>query len=232
MSALPKLLCLAPVVLAAGCIIVIDETGTHWGSYNDIETITGSGVAVTEERTVADFTRIEVGGSPDIVVEVGGEKRVEVTADDNLVGFIRTRVENGTLEVGMDSGSYSFRKGPDLLVVVPSLEQIGLSGSSDAKVTGVSGDHFKATVSGSADLTVAGTTDRLEASVSGSGTLNLFELEAQHVNVRVSGSGDANVAVHQSLEAKVTGSGDVRYRGDPPRTSTSVSGSGTVSRRN
>jgi len=232
MRALPKLLILSSIALTAACVIVVDETGTHWGSFNDVETIRGSGIAVTEERTVADFTSIEVGGSSDVVVQVGSEARVEVTADDNLIGHVRTRVENGTLVIDTSNGSYSFREGPDIKVSVPSLTGITLGGSCDTKVSGVEAESFQAHVAGSADLTVKGTTQDLETSVSGSGTLNLFELEARNVTVRVSGSGDANVSALESLDAKVSGSGDVRYRGDPPRTNTSVSGSGTVTRRN
>jgi len=233
MRALITFLILSGLLLTAACIIVVDETGTHWGSFNDdFDSIRGSGVAVTEERTVAEFTKIEVGGASDVDVQVGGEVRIEVTADDNLIGHVRTRVENGTLKIDTSDGSYAFRKGPEVRVSVPTLEGITLAGSSDAKVAGVEAESFRAQVAGSADLTVAGTTQDLEAWVSGSGTLDLFDLEARNVTVRVSGSGDANVVALESLDAKVSGSGDVRYRGDPPRTNTSVSGSGTVTRRN
>ena len=232
MRALEKLLFLAPVFLIAGCIIVIDETGTHWGNYNDVEAIRGSGIEVIEERNVADFTRIDIGGSFDVVVHVGGEQRVEVRADDNLIGRVQTRVENGSLEIRMANGNYSPRVGPEINLTVPSLTGVTLSGSSDTKVTGVFGDSFEASVAGSADLTVEGTVESLNASVSGSGTLNLFGLEARDARVSVSGSGDANVVALDSLDAVVSGSGDVRYRGDPPRANTSVSGSGAITRRN
>jgi hypothetical protein len=232
MRALQKLLLAAPVVLATGCIIIVDETGTHWGSYDDVEAIRGSGIGVTEERTVADFDRIDVGGSWEVTVEVGGEKRVEVEADDNLIGYVQTRVENGSLKVTTSKGNFSFRSGPELRVTVPSLSGITLAGSSEARVTGVQAEHFEAHVAGSADLTVSGRADDLTASVSGSGTLSLFGLEARNATVTVSGSGDANIVALESLNANVSGSGDVRYRGDPPRTNTSVSGSGTITRRN
>ena len=48
--------------------------------------------------------------------------------------------------------------------------------------------------------------------------------------VRVAGSGDADVNVTNKLDASVSGSGDVRYTGNPKSISSSKSGSGDIDR--
>jgi hypothetical protein len=223
-TALIGLAVLAP---AAACVIVVDEDGNHqgWGG------VRGSGVEATQEREVADFSRIQVSGSGDVDVRVGAATSVLVACDDNLIDHVVTRVEGDTLIIGMEEGSYSFRKGPDITITTPGLASLSISGSADTRIEGIENDAFEVSVSGSADVYAAGTTGTLDASVSGSGDLDLRKLTAQEAKVRVSGSGDADVTVVRRIDAQVSGSGDVTYRGDPDQLSTSVSGSGTISRR-
>ena len=50
--------------------------------------------------------------------------------------------------------------------------------------------------------------------------------------VNLSGSGDIELHANEGLEARVTGSGDVRCFGDPERQITKVTGSGNITIRN
>ncbi|MGV6832311.1 MAG: GIN domain-containing protein, partial [bacterium] len=47
--------------------------------------------------------------------------------------------------------------------------------------------------------------------------------------VSVAGSGDAEVVCRESLKARVAGSGDIEYKGNPAKEDTKVSGSGSIS---
>ena len=57
----------------------------------------GSGVPRTEEREVGAFDRIELSGSGRLEVTTGPLSALSVTADDNLLGLLRTEVVDGTL---------------------------------------------------------------------------------------------------------------------------------------
>jgi hypothetical protein len=48
------------------------------------------------------------------------------------------------------------------------------------------------------------------------------------VDVSIAGSGNAAVSAEDSLRASVSGSGDIRYNGNPPHVESSVAGSGSV----
>jgi len=102
-------------------------------------------------------------------------------------------------------------------------------------VTKVKGDKLivkvedDGSVSGSGDLTIKGSTNNLEASVAGSGDFHGFNLEANNTTVSVAGSGDAEVVSNEVLKARVAGSGDIEYRGNPKKEDTKVSGSGSIS---
>jgi len=227
---------LAPVALAiAGCIFVVDGDGhvrhgfhidddDHWGLTE------GSGISKTESRAVTDFRRIVVEGSADLSVRVGDATSVSVTGDDNLVALVTTEVRDGSLVIGMKPGSYSTRVDLRVAITTPGLEALSIQGSSDAELSGISGETFSAEILGSGDVRASGKVDRLEAAVSGSGDLRLDGLESREAKVGISGSGDVDVWATEILVASVSGSGDVRYRGEPKVTK-SVAGSGSVARR-
>ncbi|HUP01370.1 MAG TPA: head GIN domain-containing protein [Gemmatimonadota bacterium] len=205
----------------------------------------GSGQIVSESRAVGDFDRIEIGGRFDVSVTVGGRPAVSLKGDDNLLPLVRTEVRNGALHIDSDR---DLRPHDDIEIVISTaaLEGISSGGSSDVRVTGVRSAGFRASVSGSSELTadgafgdlsasvsgsgeiaMTGTADEIDARVSGSGELDLYEVRARAADVHVSGSGDVHVFVTERLNASVSGSGDVRYGGDP-QVSRSVSGSGSV----
>ncbi|MEI9957281.1 MAG: DUF2807 domain-containing protein [Ferruginibacter sp.] len=53
---------------------------------------TGSGNVVTENRTVDNFTGIDVSSSFDVEVKIGSPASVRVEADDNIIKYIVTKV--------------------------------------------------------------------------------------------------------------------------------------------
>ncbi|NNF18253.1 MAG: DUF2807 domain-containing protein, partial [Flavobacteriaceae bacterium] len=70
----------------------------------------------------------------------------------------------------------------------------------------------------------------LEIRMSGSGDLDAFDLEADDVEVQVSGSADVEVTANKSLKANVSGSGDIRYKGNPKKVDSRKSGSGDITK--
>jgi hypothetical protein len=63
--------------------------------------------------------------------------------------------------------------------------------------------------------------------ISGSGLIDLAGLTANQANTITSGSGTIRLHVVSSLDCKISGSGDVMYKGSP-KIKTSISGSGRV----
>ena len=67
----------------------------------------------------------------------------------------------------------------------------------------------------------------VEAAVAGSGDLSTANLQARTVRIAMQGSGRADVRASERLDARVTGSGLVVYRGKP-KVSRTVLGTGAV----
>ena len=189
--------------------------------------IEGSGVETTQTRSVEHFERVRVAGAGDAVITVGEKQKVTVTCDDNLIGHVRTRVVDGTLELGLENGSYSFRTGPRFEISVPRLTGASVAGSGDIEVSGLDSDEFDVAIAGSGDIRAKGRAARVDVDIAGSGDASLFAVEARSASASIAGSGRVDVSASESLSAKIMGSGTVRYRGDP-KVKRTIAGSGEV----
>ena len=91
-------------------------------------------------------------------------------------------------------------------------------------------DEVDASLSGSGDINLSGRTTDFTVSVSGSGDIKAYDLEADFVRATVSGSADIRVTANQSIDARVSGSGDIHYRGNPKKIKSKASGSGDITK--
>ena len=85
-------------------------------------------------------------------------------------------------------------------------------------------------LTGSGDITVDGEATRQVVDIDGSGTYDGSGLASQDAEVRMGGSGTADVTVENTLRAVVEGSGTITYAGDAAVDS-EIDGSGTVTPR-
>jgi hypothetical protein len=193
------------------------------------QTVVGSGVASSQERSLAEFTAIEIAGSADVFVTVGKTQHVVVESDDNILPLIETSVQSGKLVISTKSlTSISPRLPIHVIVTMPSLEAASLSGSGNITINGVNSETLMLNLPGSGNINVSGTARRVTVSLNGSGNIQCGDLEAQAVDASLNGSGNVNVYASQHLGVTIRGSGSVHYRGNPAEVNQSVLGSGSV----
>ena len=102
------------------------------GNLNLIDGIDGSGSVVTEKRNIeTPFTKIQASTGVEVILEQGTPTEVEVEVDDNLIKYIVTRVENGTLIVKID-GNINTMESAIVRVKTKTIE--GLESSSGASI--------------------------------------------------------------------------------------------------
>ncbi|MBO0340062.1 MAG: head GIN domain-containing protein [Bacteroidota bacterium] len=224
-------------------------TNAQWG-----KRVKGNGDVVTIERSVGDYDEIAMAGWFDVELVSGTEGEITLTGESNLLEYIITEVKNGKLvikkEKGVNLKSSNWKNGIHVTVPVESVHSVSLSGSGDlVGKTTIKADHFSTAMSGSGDVTLMVDADELDATLSGSGDINLsgratdftvtvsgsgdikaYDLEADFVKATVSGSADIKVTANQSLEARVSGSGDIHYRGNPKKINSKTSGSGDITK--
>jgi hypothetical protein len=215
------------VAVAVVALVVAQRGLLHVGGSSTRERV-GSGVAATQARALPPFDGVELAGTSDVAIHVGGAQSVVVHADDNLVARITTAVKGGRLVVDADHGRLRPRTPLRVDVTVPALREIWLTGTGAIAASGVDGPRLSVAISGSGVVQVAGRAVQLEATVSGTGSARLERLVASDVHAVVSGSGQIEVTATGRLDAAVPGSGLIFYGGDPAHLTTSVTGSGRI----
>lgn len=216
------------------------------------ETIKGNGQVKKETRQVSNFTSLSSRGSMDVDISYGNSNSITVEADENLLPYIETSVENNRLTI-KPKKNVNLRSRSKIVVHV-SMTKIGslqISGSGNTNGKGafnndgktdisVSGsgnlsldfDTFKdldLSVSGSGNIDLKGNaTNSLTAHVSGSGNIDCSDIKSNNADVKISGSGNIKVYAENSIDAKISGSGNVFYKGGAQKINSKVAGSGKV----
>ena len=228
-----RFILLSVAVLAVAAIvvtIVLAAVGNNSIGTTSSTGTTGSGVAVTQTRTLAPFTAVDLTGANVVTVHVGGARAVTVHGDDNLVRYVTTTVQDGTLSVGQSRG-FRTKSLMSVEITVPGLDAATLSGAGVVTVDGVKADHFVVRAPGSGVLTVTGTTKTLDATLSGTGDVRLDGLAAHDATATVSGNGRLLVNASHSLNATVSGVGSILYTGNPTELTKNVTGTGAITEK-
>lgn len=212
--------------------------------------VIGTGPVITEVRSTTGFTTIAMSLSGNVYYRQDSVYKVELQAQQNILNIIETSVKNNELLLKFKNNVY-VRRHEDIVVTIsaPSVEAFRISGSCDFRTSGdLTPANCKLVISGSGSITVPKlVTNNLEATISGSGGIRISGGSVTHQDLRISGSGSmdhAELAAKTSktstsgsgtmkvytsdrLEAHISGSGNVYYRGTPV-VSASNSGSGKV----
>lgn len=214
--------------------------------------VKGNGNMTKITRSTTSYNGVKCAGSFDYILEAGTEGNITIEGEENLLDYIITEVKDGVLIVKtkkMVSLRTSYNKTITVTIPFQDISSVSLAGSGDlwskntinadtfkASISGsgdvsltIQANSIEASVAGSGDLTLKGNTTNLEASIAGSGDFHGFDLEADNTTVSVAGSGDADVVSRKYLKARVSGSGDIEYKGNPEKEDTKVAGSGSIS---
>lgn len=200
---------------------------------------------------VAAFDRIELAGSHDVVVTVGGPPSVRAEGRERALDRLEIAVEGGRLQIRSRprSGWLAFGsdRGVTVYVTVPTIAGVDVAGSGGVRVDRIEGASFDASLAGSGDLEVsrlrvemanfgiagsgnvraAGAAGRTVVEIAGSGDVDLSGLRSRTAAVSVAGSGNVRLHAAESADVTLMGSGDVTVSGGA-RCNVDKHGSGDV----
>ena len=215
--------------------------------------ISGNGNVKKETRNPGTFTKIHSSGTADVVITSGINCAVTVEDDDNLLPYLETNVENGTLQIHYKDGVSVTNDHAKIYVTAPTLSGVATSGTSNITVSGllqnpgkisfktsgvgniegeVDAPAISVSVSGAGTVKLRGRTKDFDCELSGVGHADCGNLESENTTVSVSGVGDAHVFASVHLNARVSGTGSVHYRGNPQNPEIHTSGVGSITPEN
>ena len=215
---------------------------------NSWNCLRGNGVAGEETRDISPFTGVVSEGEFDVFIVPDSSFSVKLEADENLIQYIRTRINGNTLIV--DQGTRKCLRSDmpiRITVYMPQVEYLNLTGSGMITGDNIESDELRVELTGSGlidlrglnvgllDALITGSGEMIfwgeavdaDLDITGSGEVKAFHLGTVNCIASISGSGNMQVKVEKNLTAYISGSGSIFYQGNPS-VSAKVTGSGAV----
>jgi len=208
----------AGVILLAGCTTVTVGNGE-----------VGSGTPRTEERAIGAVTEIRATASVVAHVTIGEPASLRVTADDNLLDNVTTRVTGGRLELGIQ-GSITSHSPITVTIVVPAIEAASATASARVELTNVHGDAVRLHADSSGSIKVAGEVADLDAVGSSAGRLELGDLSSTRASVRLDSAAQAWIRAAERISGDVSSAAVLTVLGDPGSVDVTTSSAGEIHR--
>jgi hypothetical protein len=191
------------------------------------------------------FDRIRLETSSDVKIFQSNHHRVVIRGRERDVNDVEVRVVNDRLTLEehgfqdedivievyvpeisqLESIGSSFVYGESYFAQDRNMD-IALAGSGDIDLA-IETDDLDLELSGSGYVYLEGYVQALDASITGSGWIRSFSLDTDFADVRIEGSGSAEVNVANDLDVFISGSGDVYYHGHPS-INVQITGSGEL----
>jgi len=188
--------------------------------------IHGDGIIKTEDRPVADFSKVTITGAYTIIWS-RGKTALSITTDQNLLPHITSDVSNGTLRIRSEKSLHP-TKNLSITLSSDSLTEADLTGANTFKAAQLSGPELKIHAAGASTIHLDGSVTKLDVHLTGANKLHAESLQAQTANVSVTGASSAHVNVTEALKASITGAGSITYSGHPLKTEQSITGIGSI----
>lgn len=213
-----------------------------------------SGLSAAQETRnfhTSDYEGISVSGPYTVVLVQGKEGDITASGEADDLKSLIVDTEDGKLKIRPEKG-WKNKPKRKVTITVPfqDLASIKLAGSGsitssdviagtnlDVAISGsgsirlkAKADKIDAAVSGSGNLELSGNANKMEANLSGSGEVHAFGLQSAVAEANISGSGHCQINCSEQITARVSGSGNIEYKGNPQKEDTKVVGSGRVTK--
>ena len=165
-------------------------------------------------RTFESFDGIALLGSGDVQIIHGKKNEVIIHAPNDLIPYLITEVEDGTLKIGKRKKGWKkfkfFHEEINYKVTVKDIDHLKISGSGDIVADELDGKHCTVVISGSGEIDVEKiNAGKLDVVLSGSGDVEVQSIRAKNVEASISGSGDIELeGKTDELEVSIAGSGE------------------------
>ncbi|MFG6686484.1 head GIN domain-containing protein [Mariniflexile sp. HNIBRBA6329] len=213
--------------------------------------VKGNGHVTTENRTITKpFATIKATEGLDVYLTQSDNESISVEADENLQGLIITEVIDNVLKIHtkQNIGTCTSKK---VMVSFKNISNIIATSGSDVKSTSTivtkhlnlettSGSDMDLDVNTStlnckstsgSDLKLSGKTIELTAEATSGSDFKAANLIVQNADVKASSGADVTVNATETLTAKASSGGDIKYTGNPKKVDKSYRASGSVQKQ-
>ena len=222
--------------------------GIGGAGLSDPRAVAGSGRMTTQTIDLSGVTSVVAEANFVVHLRMGRPAQATITMDDNLADRVVATVTSGQLRLGIKPGMSVRNATLSADVTVGQLDQLATAGASQVRldpaltspalqlniagtsaITGpVMVGRMQATVSGAGTLALSGTVAQLHFSAAGASQLPLADLTVRNLDATLSGASHAIVTVTDTVAVEAAGASVLRYKGTPRVTSSETSGMSSI----
>ena len=202
----------------------------------------------SEERSLPEFHSVNLKGICNVYIKQGEEQSVKIGAEKDIIPKIATEVKDNELIISLDSFlPFWLVTAPtmEIHLVMKNIQGIKISGAGRVKTEGViecenlklinsgvgsmtlqlKAKALDTKLSGVGNIELSGNTKEHNIELSGTGKVDAFDLTTEKSNVDSHGMGECRIFVKKNLNAKASGIGKIKYKGNP-KVKSQISGLG------
>ena len=188
----------------------------------------------TKTYDFKDFNSIEIGGAFTGEITQGDEFKVTVEYEESMEENLDLKQVGNELKVGLKGWKSSGKSSPKIIIQLPALEKLDLSGACDIILVKLSGENLEIELSGASSLQGDLDFKRIEIDASGassigfSGRTNKIELYLSGASnfkgkglivtdeflLDCSGASSARCQVDGDMFIKMSGASSLQYTGE------------------
>ncbi|MFH1118879.1 MAG: head GIN domain-containing protein [Bacteroidota bacterium] len=210
-------------------------------------TLTLTATAAKQDRTVKNFSKIEISGAFDVTLSQGSAEKLTIEADDHLLPKIITEVKGGTLIIRIENNTH-IRGDLNANLTFINLDGIDISGAvkingtapmkfSNLEIDGsgaskinlnLSASRVEGDFSGASEITLQGSATEFDIDLSGASDLDALKFETRNCNLDCSGASKAGIFATGTLTVDGSGATRVSYTGNPASVNSDMSGASEI----
>lgn len=211
----------------------------------------GMGQIITETLSLEDFDKVDFMFGKRVIISQGTTQEVKVSGQANIIDKLKTEVIDGKWTITAEDGCY---ENYELLIeiTIPNLKaskligsgsmiindfseqedlSINITGSGDMTLNKFEGiTNLDVSIQGSGDFNATqyiSTLEKLDLNIAGSGSYLGYNISSEESNINIVGSGNAQITAINTLIARISGGGNISYKGSPTITQ-NIIGSGRL----
>jgi hypothetical protein len=212
--------------------------------------IYGNHNIISKEIVINDYDEVSLNLPANVIYQQFSDSTpyLQINTDENIFSSLDIRVEGRTLLISAKPDSIIK---PSKLTIYTSSKNIrdvsvngsgelylrgevnakvfdlDITGSGELRTDSLFCDKIGVKITGSGNANLKGAANRSVYSITGSGDIHAFGYSIRYAACNITGSGNIEVWVNETLDVSATGSGNISYKG-APKVNGSVVGSGKI----
>lgn len=197
------------------------------GMSHGAEIIKGSGIPGREHRETSEFHSVKISGNVGVNYQRGNNRAIEITGDINILPLIKTEISQGVLIISPIQ-NHQTRLPIIIELSAPSLNALEMNGGGNVRLKDLDQKSLKLELNGNGDIFAEGNVQQILIHLNGSSDIDAKGLVCDKAEIKILGSGNVDIHVHQLLKADIIGSGNIKYYGNPSKIERVILGSGNI----